>query len=162
MDSGVSKQPVAPQDLMQIVRTPVVCTLRLRIQYMWIWQGSVLYSWLMVNPRMPIYLCFSLNLSKSLEKGGTLQAGNDLLWLKETESICPCRTISQFSHSALIIQKKKKRENSFKMELFQKELWIMEHVVIIIIYIIKKCSDQLTINNLPSIRHSAKCLMNIF
>ena len=157
MDSGVSKQQVAPQDLMQIVGTPVVCTLRLRIQYMWIWQGSVLYSWLMVNPRMPIYLCFSLNLSKSLEKGGTLQARNDLLWLKETESICPCRTIPQFSHSALIIQKKKK-----KMELFQKELWIMEHVAIIIIYIIKKCSDQLTINNLPSIRHSAKCLMNIF
>ena len=64
----------------------------------------------MVNPRMPIYLCFSLNLSKSLEKGRTLQAGSDLLWLKETESICPWRTISQFSHSALIIQKKKKRE----------------------------------------------------
>ena len=68
----------------------------------------------MVNPRMAIYLCFSLNLSKSLEKGGTLQAGNDLLWLKETESICPCRTISQFSHSALIIQKKKKERELFQ------------------------------------------------
>lgn len=159
MDSGVSKQPVAPQDLMQIVRTPVVCTLRLRIQYMWIWQGSVLYSWLMVNPRMPIYLCFSLNLSKSLEKGGTLQAGNDLLWLKETESICPCRTIPVFSQ-CIDYSKKKKRER----ELFQDGVIlerVMDHVVIIIIYIIKKC-DQLTINNLPSIRHSAKCLMNIF
>ena len=45
---------------------------------------------------------------------------------------------SQFSHSALIIQKKKKRER----ELFQDGVIlerVMDHVVIIIIYIIKKC-----------------------